>query len=404
MPFTPDKAATQRSTSSFTPDSGQSQEPSGLEKFLGGKLVNPLHPENSMQGQDLDQYNQYKAELPAGLVRAGSMAIMPESAAARIGLQAGTSGLAGYLKPGGDVKSAAEDAAIGGGLAAGGEGAGKFLMKGADKAMQFAAGMRKNVPGVGNSLVDRGIVGTKGMISNQVDSALPGAEKKVQDLVSGLEGKIPAKTLGKEVESRLIGRHLNPEDGSVLPGPEAQNSAQAIRSRNAEISQGGGYQPEVPPQQLSAEESYRGVTPDPGSPEVPGQYGAKGLLAMKRSGDYEGYTNAGNPATSTQAGIGRTQANVARETLANSSEGAVPDALKDEQALLLAKTALDKPETIHQGLGSSMFFGKVPGSSLAASTGAQMAQKGAQASQMAAPGTLQALMAYIDSQRQQGGQ
>lgn len=315
---------------------------------------------------------------------AGAQAYGPaKSVLGRIAQGAGLAGAQAAGSDPGDLKSKAASggiaALLGGGMSAAAEGVSAVGSKLGDYLMQRSVGMRKNTPGAGNRLVDQGVWGTKNHMTSQVESKLPEAENTVQEIVSGLPDKADPSEISAAVASR--------GDKFVLPNgeipPNVQPDAAKVQSAAKGISQLGGYQPEVP---SSSYEAVTGRTQygdpvseartTPGTPEKKGSLSMQDVLGLKRQGDWVGYTNSGTPASSLDSELGRAQADASRSILERASGGASKDALADEQALILAKKALTKPETIHQGGPSSIFFGKVPGQSLMGSTAAHAAQKG----------------------------
>lgn len=329
-------------------------QPSDLKSYLD-KLTQPSDPRL-----------RHPDYMP---VVAGNIPMAPElvsSAARRIGLNTLLGGAQGALQDPQEGQSrlgnAATGAVVGGGISAGLEGVAGAAGSGADKLMQWATDMRKNNPGVGTSLIDQGIWGTKAGMASQVDSKLAQEEDNLQQTVSSLKGTVNSKEIADAVGNKAKQFTL-PSTGQG--SPFSQGELDKVRGMSDNLSKIGD---------LSA--------PD--------------LLALKRQGDYQGYTASGNPATSTEASMGRAGANAAREALKNMSPEAA-DSLMKERALILAQKGLDKPDTIHQGVGSSLFFGKVPGSSLAGSMAAQGLQGlvANPASTAASPSALQGLFGTV---------
>lgn len=221
----------------------------------------------------------------------------------------------------------------------------KPINKLADYLMQKAVGMRKYFPGIGNELIDQGLIGTKNRMASQVEEKLPEAEAKLQEIIKGVKGTHPASQIADDVALR--GSRFTLPSGEVPSNvlPELEK----VRKASESIGSLGKYSG--------------------------GQLSAPDLLALKRQGNWLGYTAAGNPATSLEAELANTQASSAREALEKLTSGESKKALRVEEALLKAKTPLTKPDTISQGLGSAAIFSKVPGQSLGFSTAAQAAQK-----------------------------
>ncbi len=234
----------------------------------------------------------------------------------------------------------------GGGLLSGGiQGLGEAanaVGKGvSDFAMKNAVGIRKAPKGTGTSLTDQGLWGTKGGMLQQVQDKLPAEEAKLQALVKGLNNPTDASVLADEV-SGLTKKFQTPDSGKTLP--LVQGDLDKVRS---------------------SAEGIRAM-----GPQSPSD-----LLALKRQGDWAGYTASGTPASAGEAEIGRTVADKARSLLSDMSSGETAATLGKEQALIAAKKALQKDPTTHQGIGAGLFFGKMPGQDIGMSSLAHVARK-----------------------------
>lgn len=259
-------------------------------------------------------------------------------------LQGGVSNVALHdpdASPADKLKEFLVGGALGGGLGVGSQALGKV----GDYLMQKGAGLRKYIPGIGNTLANLGVWGTRSGMQESVPSKLAAEEGKLQDLVKELDGNVSSQTLADAVAAH--GKRFQLPSGEIPPNVASE--ASKVRDTAAGLSQVGG-----------------------------GKLSAEDLLALKRQGDYLGYSASGNPATSLEADLGRAQADASRKGLHLLSEGSettVPSILKNEQALILANKALQKPETMHQGLGSSLLFGKVPFQNILGTTLGQAADK-----------------------------
>lgn len=245
-------------------------------------------------------------------------------------------------------------------------GAGKAMSasgnKLADWLMQKSVGMRKNIPGAGVRLVDQGVGGTKGMMQSQVSDKLPEAEARLQALLQGAPGKASADELSSAIAAR--GKRFQLPSGEV-PGNVAKDF-ESVQQAAGDIRKLGG-----------------------------GQLSPQDLLSLKRQGDYVGYTASGNPATSLQAELGQTQADKAREMLSRMTEGASANALADEQALIMARKGLDRPESLGAGMSlRDAIYGKIPGSAPVLSGGAHASRKlvGKPGEKLSDPSTIQSLL------------
>lgn len=107
------------------------------------------------------------------------------------------------------------------------------ITKGGDMLMQKAVGLSRYVPGVGETLADEGVLGTKGMMRGQIENAL---ESKGQEMGS-LARSVPevdtqpvAEKLGEKASS-----YISPE-GQVLPQqmPEFNKFSQAASDVSGE--------------------------------------------------------------------------------------------------------------------------------------------------------------------------
>jgi hypothetical protein len=285
----------------------------------------------------------------------------------RASTNAGSAGLQKYLS---NLVSGNSDRTqgVGGAMALGGggslaldtasAGAGKL----ADWLQQAASGMTKYKPGIGTNLINQGVWGTKNGMANQVADMLPAKEQEVQQAVAGIKGNADAQDIGDAI-SRVGNKFKMPSTGDVSPGMDSY--AQKVNDAS-DAYQSMGEGGELTPQDL---------------------------LTAKRQGDWLGYTNSGTPATSLEAEIGQEQADKARSMLSDMSEGETAKKLADEQALILAKKALTKPDSIPNGLGAKAIFMKAPGQSLFGSMAAQGLQKGvaAPAGAIADPELMQTL-------------
>jgi hypothetical protein len=299
---------------------GKHKSDTWLQK-LGGSLDRGDNPTNAGR----NPFTQ--GVTPMAGPTAGLAKYLAGSAMGRIGAGTASGAASGASTSDDPVQGAERGAVLGGGLSALGEGVSALAQAGANSAMKRAVGITgaksKTAPqDIGNRLVDEGIWGTKAGMADQVAGKYGQAEKEVQDLAANVPGQVSGDKLAEAVESRA-GRHLMPSTGQPIVGHGPDVDAMA--SRAAEL---------------------RGL-PQGAEGPVKG-YGAQDLLALKRGGDWEGFTNSGTPATSTAAEIGRTQADAARAGLSDISSGAMPAALKREQALLLADKALSTPEMTYK--------------------------------------------------------
>lgn len=335
------------------PSTGQKQAPQDMENKILQSVGKTISPKYEQQAQE------YKKNLPNAFTGMGGIPAAPATAVGRIGATGGLSALMGYLRPG-SQQDKLENAAIGGltgaALGAAGEGVAGLSTKAADRLQQMSVGMRKYFPGVGNELVNQGVYGTKNQMANKVATNIADQESQLQSLVKDLKGDVPSTVIADAVADKG-NRFTSPS------GETAQNMASYLNKVK------------------DASNSIRqmGKNSDQSGYFVDKRLDAPNLLSLKRQGDYLGYTNSGNPATSLEAELGRAQADASREALSKISEGqetTVPDILKQERASVLAGQALDKPETLGQPSLMGALSSKIPGSSLGASVAAKGLQQG----------------------------
>ncbi len=322
--------------------------------------------ENKPIGDDLGAAGLVMPAEAAPEALQGIASYLGKSGMARVGANTALgAGQGAYNNPEDRAGGALKGGAAAGLMSGAGEAASGMLGKASDYLMQRAVGTRKNIPGVGNSLADQGLFGTKNRMLGQVEDKLPMEEANLQELVSSLKGNVDSKDIADAVMKH--GEKFVSPSGMTLNSvaPDLEKVTQAA----------GQFDPSV----LGAEGPTRGLNP-------------QDLLSLKRQGDWAGYTASGNPASATDAEVGRAIADKSRGLLSDMSGGETAETLGREKALILAKKALEKPETIHQGAGSSLFFGKVPGSSLLGSAAGQAARKGGQAASLFAnPAVTQSL-------------
>lgn len=238
---------------------------------------------------------------------------------------------------------------LGGGLMGGvagfgasvaGEGGAKAADWGATKLMKAATGVRESDKA--KRLLDLLGWGSRGNMTEQVNTALPGAEQKVQDTIGSIGHDFEGKPI-QDAVSKVGNKFVNPDKG--LPFESKEASYNQVR----DISD-----------KLAGTESY--------SPQA--------LLKLKRASDWEGYTAAGNPATSLKAEIEQAQANQARQMLENATQGASKEALANEGALLSARTSLKKSENGNIPLSLNQLARSLMGGTAGMSAGAQALHKG----------------------------
>ena len=273
-----------------------------------------------------------------------------------------------------DPARSATGAAVGGITSGLLEGAGAALRKGADYGMQIATNQPKYTPGAGNRLADMGVWGTEGGMQKAISQRLPQEEEAIQQLASQIPDKTPGSDLVQGLKKREQFFKL-PSSGE--PSPLSASELAKIE-KAAEGVRGIGEIPAVPPSveiktSPLVDQYGRNFTTEvhhAGAPGKPSQLEARDLLALKRHGDYQGYTASGNPATSTEADIGRSVADAARGRL-NELNPQIGERLANEQALIKAKSGLDKEPGLPKSLMALLGLvpKSLPGGSAVISTG-----------------------------------
>lgn len=111
-----------------------------------------------------------------------------------------------------DPEHPIKGAAKGGLWALGGEVVSKGLEKGGDVLMQLGVGRKKYTPGVGTTLAEEGLVGTKGMLKGQTERGLQRRGEDIRDAVAAIDPRkgISAAAVAEGVENAasrpLIGK------------------------------------------------------------------------------------------------------------------------------------------------------------------------------------------------------
>lgn len=154
------------------------------------------------------------------------------------GLSAPTAGFTeGALAPADDIGDRATNAAIG-------FGGGKLMQflgglgrKAGDRLMQMSVGRNKFTPGVGEELVDQGVIGTKGMMQKQVAGKELDLYRKMVEAADSTQGPMPTSApIADKV--RQLGNKFN-VGGKVSELDQTavdliESSAKDIQSRGAE--------------------------------------------------------------------------------------------------------------------------------------------------------------------------
>lgn len=99
---------------------------------------------------------------------------------------------------------------------------GKPFGSAGDYLMQKAAGMKKYIPGVGKTMADEGMIGTKGMLRKQAESSLTKHGQRIGELAAKIPGEIDnapvADKIGSLAERRILSTGEIPAEESKAVG------------------------------------------------------------------------------------------------------------------------------------------------------------------------------------------
>lgn len=221
------------------------------------------------------------------------------------------------------------------------------LSKIPDKLMQVAVGMKKYQPGVGSSLINQGLMGTKNQLAGQVGSKLAQEEATLANAVKSIPGQVESSAVGKEVQN--LAKPYQTSSGTVPSSVEPEFNK--INQAASEISSRGPVSPQE-------------------------------ALELKRIAGRVGYKE-GEPLAKTISKIAQSEAKGYKQGLSKAYEQVNPagpniveESLGKESALLQAKRGLSKPESLAYKDPIRLLLGRTVGSPLAMSTTAQATSKG----------------------------
>jgi hypothetical protein len=258
-------------------------------------------------------------------------------------------GIQGALdNPSDRLAGAARGAAIGGAMGVASEGIGKLLTKGGDVGMQAAVGRKKYTPGVGTTLADEGIVGTKSMMTNQVNKGLASRAGQMEDLAE---------------QATQAGQSINVGADALSMGDDA---AKNFRVPGAQPSPN-----DVP--KLSAVNEFVDDMAMRGA-ETPVQ-----ALARRRAAGQRSYAGREDPLQSLIGKLSKGE----QQTYSKALKEAIPEIAPVDQAygaLARARKGLEAEPSIPKSVMGALSAGLniVPGGSLGMSLAGQAATKGGQ--------------------------
>lgn len=188
--------------------------------------------------------------------------------------------------------------------------------------MEKSLGNVKNaMPGLGQSLIDQGVVGTRGMMRNQIASKLPQAEQAVQSAVSGIQGEIRPGPIAEAILEKQA-PYMAAEG---VPAPSGNRAFIDAAARRAEEAASRGS---LTPEQ--ALQTSRAI--------------AKPAYARER------------PLQAFKHQISQAEAAAIKDQLKGLSPE-IADALSQERALIQAQKALNKPSGLFDSLTSVLKYG-----------------------------------------------
>lgn len=341
---------------------------SEIQKSKQQALQNSLPPDkaaivNRVMSQDMKPDMDKFLSAAGGATAAGAMSKLPGMAAQ--GLKGYFSRIAGNgaLGAASDKENPLRGAAIGGGLTAVAEPVASGIGSVADYSMQKAAGLKKYLKGVGNSLVDQGVWGTKSGMLDQVSSKLPEVESQVQDLAK-TAGPIDSKEVAKRIMERASMNNRVTPSGLSTSG--SSSDIDSILERAAEVEGRGSVSP-------------------------------ADALSFARGAERNAYKLApGEVRPGLNPELGQAEGRAYKGLLTDQVPG-LQDKLSDEQALVLAKRGLGAAPPVRQGAPLTTLFGAGVGAAAgaAASPGDRLkgAAKGAALATVARSPLVQSLFA-----------
>lgn len=134
-----------------------------------------------------------------------------------------------------------------------------------DKIMQAAVGMKKYIPGIGDNLMEQGVVGTKSMMQNQISNKLQQEAINKDAILGSMSGRIDSGQISNKVKQMadkfsvdgVVPANVRPQTDVIY------NTAQDIASRGmvsprqagkyAQIAGNIGYQGDKPVERLAGQ-------------------------------------------------------------------------------------------------------------------------------------------------------
>lgn len=210
------------------------------------------------------------------------------------------------------------------------KGLGGLLKRGGGKLQQAAVGMKKYIPGVGETLIEEGVRGTKGGMAKKTAEQLAKREAETQAAVKAIQGKVMP-----EVAGEAVGRVGNKASvvGNAVDTPFVREAGKANR-RIEQIYAKGPQSAEEALQQsrLLGKKAYK---PDVGGRTLLPQESAKNTFdsELMRA-----------EAKALKQGV--------QELAEREGQVGVAPLLQKESALIKAQSALQRPDSVQSYMPS----------------------------------------------------
>jgi hypothetical protein len=225
-----------------------------------------------------------------------------------------------------------------------------------DVSMQAAVGRRKYTPGVGTTLADEGLIGTSGMLKDQVASKMTKRAQDMQRIATGIDGKpISGRKIAQEVSDEFTGPMTG--RGTVKVSDADMPDFHAARTFTTDIAARGNET-------------------------------VADALARRSASGNRAYRGKENPANSITGKLSKLeQQKYSQAIKAADPTGRMAEADKAYSALARARKGLDEEATIPKSLmglaGTTVT--NVPGGSLVTSGIGQAATKSSKLAEWLAP-------------------
>lgn len=329
---------------------GGSSEAVGRNALDKATLENARYSKGFRKRVEDDQYDfpaSSKAGKAIGLggVTAGSIAAAPASTApllvralAPSAISAAQAGLSRPSNPQGaedDLAKRGSNAALAAVLAPALTVTGKGLGKLGDWTMQKAVGSKEYVPGMGTRMADEGLWGWKGFMKKQVADKLPAREAELTEAVRGVRGQVRPGNVARQIQAKA--------DKFVPSSPIGR-----------EIAVPSSNQPYV---DMANRRSLEAVARGSLTPQE--------AISTARAVAAPAYNKFGAPLEGFENHLNQTEGVALKNAVKDLADAqgipGVRSALASEQALLQARNALNRPESLNDAIVRHLIRGGVFG-------------------------------------------